>query len=118
MVAELDGRLVGMGGMGGTRPNSAGHAEVLRIRVRPAVRRRGVGRALTATLEQRAAHLGMRETHLDTATNQPEAMAFYEGFGYREIGREHRPELVVDARVLRQGAVNQFDLGLLKMWWA
>jgi len=28
---------------------------------------------------------------LDTATNQPEAMAFYEALGYRETGREDRP---------------------------
>jgi hypothetical protein len=29
---------------------------------------------------------------LDTATNQPEAMAFYEGIGYAEVAREGRPE--------------------------
>jgi hypothetical protein len=28
---------------------------------------------------------------LDTATNQPEAMAFYQGLGYREVGRERQP---------------------------
>lgn len=29
---------------------------------------------------------------MDTATNQPEAMAFYWRLGYRETGRESRPE--------------------------
>jgi predicted GNAT superfamily acetyltransferase len=29
--------------------------------------------------------------HLDTATNQPAAMAFYQDLGYREVGREHQP---------------------------
>jgi ribosomal protein S18 acetylase RimI-like enzyme len=42
-------------------------------------------------LETRGAELGFREAWLDTATNQPEAMAFYEGLGYRETGRETRP---------------------------
>jgi ribosomal protein S18 acetylase RimI-like enzyme len=43
-------------------------------------------------LEQRATQLGMRRMHLDTANNQPGAVAFYEGLGYREIGREHLSE--------------------------
>ncbi|WP_238011396.1 GNAT family N-acetyltransferase [Dactylosporangium sp. AC04546] len=88
LVVELDGHVVGMGGI---RPSTEGRAEVLRIRVHPATRRRGVGRALMSALEQRAARLGLREMHLDTATNQPEAMAFYRSLGYQEIGREHRP---------------------------
>jgi ribosomal protein S18 acetylase RimI-like enzyme len=73
--------------MGGVRPNDRGRAEVLRVREHPAVRRRGVGRALMTALEARAAQLGLVEMHLDTATNQLEAMAFYPGRGYREVGR-------------------------------
>ncbi|MET7402586.1 GNAT family N-acetyltransferase [Dactylosporangium sp. NPDC005572] len=88
LVVELGGHLVGMGGI---KPSPKGRAEVLRVRVHPATRRRGVGRALMTALEQRALELGMRETHLDTATNQPEAMAFYRSLGYQEVGREHQP---------------------------
>jgi ribosomal protein S18 acetylase RimI-like enzyme len=88
LVAEQNGHVVGMGGI---RPSGQGRAEVLRVRVHPATRRRGVGRALMATLEQRAGELGVRELHLDTATNQPEAMAFYRSLDYQEVGREQRP---------------------------
>jgi ribosomal protein S18 acetylase RimI-like enzyme len=88
LVAELDGHLVGMGGF---RPGGDARAEVLRVRVHPATRRRGIGRALMSELERRAGRCGLRAMHLDTATNQPEAMAFYEGLGYREVGRECRP---------------------------
>jgi ribosomal protein S18 acetylase RimI-like enzyme len=88
LVAEQDGHLVGMGGI---RPSGQRRAEVLRVRVHPATRRRGVGRALMAALERRAGQLGLRELHLDTATNQPEAMAFYGSLGYQEVGREHQP---------------------------
>lgn len=88
LVAELDGNLVGMGGI---RRDAEARAHVLRVRVHPATRRRGVGRALMAALEQRARDLGMWCMYLDTATNQPEAMAFYEGLGYAETSREHQP---------------------------
>ncbi|KUL30867.1 hypothetical protein ADL15_23185 [Actinoplanes awajinensis subsp. mycoplanecinus] len=57
----------------------------------PATRRRGIGRALMAGLEQRAAGSVLRTAHLDTATNQPAAMAFYQDLGYRETGRERQP---------------------------
>jgi len=89
MVAEHEGNLVGMGGF---RPNSRGQAEVLRVRVHPAVRRIGVGRAVMDGLESRAEAFGFREMFLDTATNQPEATAFYRSLGYRETSRETRPD--------------------------
>jgi hypothetical protein len=43
-------------------------------------------------LERRAVELGFEELHLDTATNQPEAVAFYENLGYSNLGEETRPE--------------------------
>jgi ribosomal protein S18 acetylase RimI-like enzyme len=88
LVAELDGHLVGMGG---TRPDHDGTAHVLRVRVHPATRRRGIGRALMGALEDQARRSGLQRMFLDTATNQPEAMAFYESIGYYAVGREHRP---------------------------
>jgi ribosomal protein S18 acetylase RimI-like enzyme len=88
LVVELDGHIVGMGGF---RPDVEAGAEVLRVRVHPATRRRGIGRALMAELEHRAAQRGLRAMRLDTATNQPEAMAFYLALGYREVARERRP---------------------------
>ena len=88
VVAELNGHVVGMGGF---QPSSMpGRAEVLRVRVHPARRRLGIGRAVMAALESRAAACGFPEAWLDTATNQPEAMAFYESLGYAEVGRESR----------------------------
>jgi len=88
LVVELDGHVVGMGGY---RPDAGARAEILRVRVHPATRRRGIGRALMAELERRAASNGLTTMHLDTATNQPAAMEFYQNLGYREVGREHQP---------------------------
>ncbi|TQS45906.1 GNAT family N-acetyltransferase [Cryptosporangium phraense] len=87
LVAELDGHLVGMAGL---RPAHNGAANILRVRVHPATRRRGIGRALMDALEQHARHNGLQRMFLDTATNQPEAMAFYENLGYQAVGREHQ----------------------------
>jgi ribosomal protein S18 acetylase RimI-like enzyme len=88
LVVELDGHVVGMGGY---RVGAGGRAEILRVRVHPATRRRGIGRALLDELERRAAAAGVRTAHLDTAANQPEAMAFYQRLGYREVGRQTQP---------------------------
>ena len=89
LVAEHHGHPVGMGGF---RPNARGQAEVLRVRIHPALRRTGIGRALMEDLEIRAAAHGFHEMFLDTATNMPEAMAFYEALGYQEMGRETRSD--------------------------
>ena len=89
LVAELDGHVVGTGGI---RLRPDGSADVLRVRVHPATRRRGVGRALMTALETSAAERGAREAILDTTTEQPEAVAFYEALGYEENARETRPE--------------------------
>lgn len=45
-----------------------------------------------SALETRAREQGLAEMFPDTATNQPEAIAFYRSLGYREAGRETRPE--------------------------
>ena len=91
LVADLDGHIAAMGGF---RPVAGvpGRVEILRVRVHPARRRRGLGRALMMRLEADAAALGYQHAWLDTAANQPEAMAFYTGIGYRETGRETRPD--------------------------
>ncbi len=34
----------------------------------------------------------IQELHLDTADNQPEAVACYRSLGYAEVGRESRPD--------------------------
>ncbi|MEO6597050.1 MAG: GNAT family N-acetyltransferase [Planctomycetota bacterium] len=88
-VVEEDGRVVGMGGYKGTGPDEA---QVFRVRVHPALRRRGVGRCLMKAIEAAAASGGVRRMVLETADNQPEALAFYESIGYERTGTESRPE--------------------------
>ncbi len=90
VVAEVDGHIAAMGGFRPTAQEQD-RVEILRVRVHPARRRIGLGTAIMSTLETGAAARGYRQAGLDTATNQPEAMAFYRSLGYQEIGRETRP---------------------------
>lgn len=60
-------------------------AEVKRMWVDPAHRRRGFAAALLDELERTAAAAGCRRTVLETGTRQPEAEALYRAKGYRPI---------------------------------
>lgn len=88
LVVEQGTNLIGMGGI---RPNNTSEVEVLHIRVHAATRRQGVGRLVMNGLESRARELGFQQLHLDTATNQPDAVAFYRALGYTDAGTESNP---------------------------
>jgi GNAT superfamily N-acetyltransferase len=60
-------------------------AEIKRMYVVPAVRARGLARAVLAHLERSAAAAGAEAMILETGTAQPEAMALYESSGYTLI---------------------------------
>lgn len=62
-----------------------GDAEIKRMWVDPAHRRRGLASAVLAELERTAAAAGCGRTVLETGTAQPEALAFYRDAGYVEM---------------------------------
>lgn len=85
-VARDEGRVVGtvalvLAGM----PNQPHRADVSKLLVHPTVRRRGLARALLATVETDAARLGRTLLVLDTETGSP-AESIYAGYGWRRIG--------------------------------
>jgi putative acetyltransferase len=47
--------------------------------------RRGIGRAILATIETRAKELGYLELRLETGTRQPEAIGLYQSSGWSAI---------------------------------
>lgn len=90
LVAEADGRIVGCGAtrrMPG-EPATGGrpYGEVKRMMVEPACRGRGVGGRLLSALEVRLAAAGIGLALLETGRDQREAVALYEGAGYRRRG--------------------------------
>ena len=112
LVYELDGRVVAMGAV---MPDGAGTSEVNYVRVHPALRRRGIGRAVMRALERRAIVLGCVRMHLDTTVAQPEAIAFYRSLGYVESGREKLPdwELIFFTKELRSDKTMTLNSGLV-----
>ena len=82
VVAWLDGAAVGCGAF---RPHDPGVAEVKRMFVHAAARRRGVARAILAALEMEALHMGYHTMRLETGTLQPEAIALYRSSGFVPI---------------------------------
>jgi GNAT superfamily N-acetyltransferase len=60
-------------------------AEVKRVYVAEAARRRGAGRGLMLRLEAEGRALGYERLRLDIGDRQPDAMAMYVELGYEEI---------------------------------
>ncbi|MES9601567.1 MULTISPECIES: GNAT family N-acetyltransferase [Actinomadura] len=104
LVGELAGRVVAMGGLRRADLIPGGHArayggyapgnptldvaEMVRLRVLPAVQRRGYGTALVQALEERAVEYGYRILRADTTEFQSPALALYRKFGWTETRRE------------------------------
>lgn len=86
---------------------AAGEAELLTLAVAPPARRRGLGRALLAEAEARAAAAGAAELLLEVAEDNAAARALYAAAGYLPAGRRRGYFALpgggrVDALVLRR----------------
>ncbi len=88
-LGRLDGVPVAMGGWrrrdGVTAFGRTRAAEIKRMYVAPAARRRGHARTVLAHLESTAHDAGADLMVLETGTMQPEAIAMYTAAGYRRI---------------------------------
>ncbi|MEV6518045.1 GNAT family N-acetyltransferase [Micromonospora chalcea] len=84
LVAYLDGRPVGCGGW---RSHGADGdtAELKRMYTDPAVRGRGVARAVLGAVERSARDHGRKRIVLECGDKQPEAIAMYTSSGYERI---------------------------------
>jgi GNAT superfamily N-acetyltransferase len=82
LLGLLDGEPVAMGGW---RVTADSLAEIKRMYVVAAARRRGLSRLMLSALETTATHAGIRQLVLNTGTEQPEAVALYESSGYTPV---------------------------------
>ena len=83
LVGWSDGRAVACGGVKRLDERAC---EIKRMYVAPAMRGRGVARALLGALEDEARRLGYAVARLDTGRHQPHAERLYREAGYAEIG--------------------------------
>lgn len=61
------------------------------LAVHPAMRRKGVARALVLSLEAQAVREGLRELRLDTLAAWSSAVAFYTALGYAPVAASSSP---------------------------
>jgi GNAT superfamily N-acetyltransferase len=86
LLATVDGEGAGCVALAPLAGDASGDTgEVKRMFVTPALRRKGLGAALLAALEDRARRFGYRRLWLETGDQQPEALALYAQAGYTPI---------------------------------
>jgi ribosomal protein S18 acetylase RimI-like enzyme len=86
VVAEVDGRVVGMAQLAPSDAQNAAHrAEVQRVAVAADVRGKGIGRELMLAVEQESRVLGLTLLWLTTHDGTA-AARFYEALGYTRLG--------------------------------
>lgn len=82
-VARVGGRAVGMGAL---RRHGGGLGEVKRMYTLPSYQGRGIGRAILASIEQRARDEGFTRLVLETGSNFDAAMHVYDRTGFSPCG--------------------------------
>ena len=82
LVAEVDGAPAACGAW---RSLGDGRAEMKRVYVDPAFRRRGLAQVIVDAVEADAARAGIRSLVLNTGPEQPEALALYAALDYTPV---------------------------------
>lgn len=85
VVAWWEGEAAGCGAFHPISDSESDVAEIRRMYVEPALRRRGISRAILAELERLTRECGYAVVRLETGVRQPGAIRLYETSGYRRI---------------------------------
>ncbi|WP_254597932.1 GNAT family N-acetyltransferase [Burkholderia lata] len=95
LVAELAGRIVGMGAAGeSSKPEYGGRGAIRSLYVDPDFKRRGIGRALLSRLAIHLASAQYRGAALSVVRENAPAIAFYEALNGRQVGEYVDPRAV------------------------
>lgn len=93
-LASVHGRVIGSVQLGLVRwPNGQHRADVLKLMVHTAFRRRGIGRALMLTLMETAVAIGRTTLVLDTREDDP-SEGLYQRLGFVRVGEI--PQFVIN----------------------
>jgi putative acetyltransferase len=84
-VAELDGVLVGGGGIFPTDGLPAGTCELVKMYLSAAARGMGLGRMMIEKCLQTASELGYKQVYLETMPELRQALKVYEKFGFEYL---------------------------------
>jgi ribosomal protein S18 acetylase RimI-like enzyme len=87
LVAEMAGRIVGMGAAGGSsRPEYGGRGAIRSLYVDSDFKRRGIGRALLSRLAIHLTSAKHEGAALSVVSENAPAIAFYEALNGRQVG--------------------------------
>jgi putative acetyltransferase len=84
-VLEVDGEVVGGGGVGPLWGGEVGTCELRKMYFLPAARRLGAGKALLGRCLEEARARGYRRMYLETLTGMDAAQRLYERFGFTRL---------------------------------
>jgi putative acetyltransferase len=84
-VLEVDGEVVGGGGVGPLAGGEEGVCELRKMYFLPAARGLGAGKALLARCIEEARARGYRRMYLETLTGMDAAQRLYERFGFTKL---------------------------------
>jgi len=85
LVAEMEGELVGGGGIYPTDGLPDKTCELVKMYLLPVARGKGVGKMIIADCVEKAARLGFENVYLETMPELQQAMQVYEKFGFRYL---------------------------------
>lgn len=85
-VVELDGRVMGGGGIAPLQGGDADTCELRKMYFLPAIRGMGIGRAMLSRCLDAARSSGFRRVYIETLRGMHAAIAMYERAGFRRIG--------------------------------
>ncbi len=84
-LAEIDGEMVGGGGIYPTDGLTTDTCELVKMYLLPRARGHGLGRMLIEKCIQAAADLGYKKIYLETMPELKKAMSVYEKFGFKYL---------------------------------
>jgi len=84
-VAEMEGELVGGGGIYPTDGLPAKTCELVKMYLLPAARGKGIGKMIIDNCLKKAAELGFENVYLETMPELQQAMKVYEKFGFNYL---------------------------------
>lgn len=92
LLAEQEGRLVGIGAIGASSETAfEGRGEIRSLYIDPTIKRQGLGRRLMRELAGQLAAMGYSGAALGVVAGNDAAIAFYRSIGGRMIGRYTDP---------------------------
>ena len=86
IVVEIDGVVVGGGGIFPTKDLPSGMCELVKLYLIPTARGKGIGKGLILYCLDKARNMGFNAVYLEAMKEQQNAVGLYESLGFKYLG--------------------------------